>query len=335
VKAVFIGLDLLSVQLSNSRENHNISSLLHFQRKVGSYFQLDYIDRQNRFIGGKRPGAVFVVLEETMLEIEHHGWSEEVPLRKSADPIAVAAGTIGVIATGALLLALPIIAEAAVEPPAPERDAEPMEYVEARLLKLGEIKDEKALPDRVVPPQPTAPEEVLPLDRDEDRPEPPEEPEKKPERQPDAVSDNELRKVFEKARAFAEIQDDYTPEGHPDGVPDGEVTDPSLASIGATYGHRIKRIFLERWIVPTLLSESQLEGLRVKVNLRVDIEMVITDIEYLKESNSEIFNDSVKNAIERVREEVRTLPDPPEAIASRIFGGGINITFNGEEASYE
>jgi hypothetical protein len=251
------------------------------------------------------------------------------------DPVALAAGVLSVAALCGFLLALPKIASAGgILDSKTDAKTEPFEYIEARLLKWGEIKDKDALPDRIVPALPTAPEDVIALDRNENKPTP-EETEKKEKRQAGAVVDDKLRNVFDKARAFAEVQDDYIPEGHPDGVPDGDITDPALASIGATYGHRIKRIFLERWIVPTLLSEKALEKLKVKVNIRVDIDMVIVSVVFLTKSGNEIFDDSVRNAIDKVRVEVRSLPAPPEAIASNIFGGGLNLTFNGSEASYE
>jgi hypothetical protein len=63
--------------------------------------------------------------------------------------------------------------------------------------------------------------------------------------------------------------------------------------------------------------------------------MVITSVKFLDKSGNAMFDDSVQNAIDRVRQEVRTLPPPPEAIASNIFGGGINLKFNGREATYE
>ncbi len=252
------------------------------------------------------------------------------------DPIAVVGGAMGVIMLCGVLLALPVIATARGLSGDEEEGTEvPFEYVEARLLKWGEIKDKEALPDRIVPALPTAPDEVLALDRNENKPEPEQKKVKKPKRQAAAVSDDKLRQVFDKARAFAEIQDDYIPEGHPDGVPDGDVTDPALASLGATYGHRIKRLFLERWVVPTLLSEVQLKKLKAKVNIRVDIDMVIVTVKFLRKSGNGMFDDSVKNAIDKVRVEVRKLPSPPEVIASNIFGGGINLTFNGKEATYE
>jgi len=262
------------------------------------------------------------------------GVSDEKPLVRGADPVALVGGAGAVIIALVAMLLLPMISEARQKEDTLKVDSPPFEYIEARLLKFGEVKDDTKLPDRIVPALPTAPGEVLSLDMDENKPEPKIE-DDKPARQADAVTDDKLREVFDKARAFAEIQDDYIPEGHPDGVPDGDVTDPALASLGATYGHRIKRFFLDRWIVPTLLSEGELANLKVKVNIKVDIEVVIVSVTFLRKSGNRMFDDSVQNAIDRVGKEVRNLPTPPEAIAARVFGSGINLTFNGREASYE
>ncbi len=269
-----------------------------------------------------------------MIDLEIGDLGGEMPEPQGMDPLALVGGAATVVAAVVGILLLPVVAAAGFEARPERPDLPPFEYVEARLLKLGEIKDDTKLPDRIVPALPTAPDEVLPLDRDADRPEPEAKPEK-PEKQADAKLDDRLREVFDKARAFAEIQDDYVPEGHPDGVPDGDVTDPRLASLGATYGHRIQRLFLERWVVPTLLGEAQLKKLRAKVNIQVGADMTIADVEFLDESGNRLFDDTVTNAIERVRVEVRTLPAPPEAIAPNIFGGGINLIFNGAEARYE
>jgi hypothetical protein len=217
-----------------------------------------------------------------------------------------------------------------VEEPTRKSAAKPFEYVEARLLKLGEVKDDTKLPDRIVPALPTAPDEILPLDADENRVEN-DDPDEK-ERQPDAVTDDKLREVFDKARAFAEIQDDYVPEGSPDGVPDGDVTDPSLASIGNTYAHRLMRVFADRLVYPTLLSDDELQRLKAKVHFRVDVDMVITEVSFVDRSGNAMFDDAVQAAIDRVRAEVRNLPPPPEAIAPIVFGGGVNLTFNGADA---
>ncbi|MBN2716833.1 MAG: TonB C-terminal domain-containing protein [Deltaproteobacteria bacterium] len=253
------------------------------------------------------------------------------PSQTGSDPVALAGGTAGVIVFVVLMLLLPLLEKAGLGPDSDEAGDAPFEYIEARLLKLGEIKDEKALPDRIVPAMATAPEEVIALDRNAQKPEPPPK-EEKPERQVDAKDDDKLREVFDKARAFAEIQDDYVPEGHPDGVPDGDVTDPALASMGATYGRRITRYIRDRWIVPTLISDAERNGLKVTVTIKFNAEMTIIDYRILKSSGNRMFDDSVINAIERTQKEVRNLPEPPEAIASRVYGGGLAVKLYGADA---
>jgi hypothetical protein len=253
------------------------------------------------------------------------------PAETGSDPVALAGGTAGVIVFMVMILLLPLVEKAGIGASGDVSGDAPFEYVEARLLKSGEIKDEKELPDRIVPALPTAPREVIALDRNADKPEPPKK-EEKPRPQADAVNDDKLREVFDKARAFAEIQDDYVPEGHPDGVPDGDVTDPALASMGATYGRRITRFIKERWVVPTLISESELRDLKVKISLKFNAEMTIIEYRLLKSSGNRMFDDSVINAVERTQKEVRHLPEPPEAIAGRIYGGGMIVKLNGSDA---
>jgi hypothetical protein len=252
--------------------------------------------------------------------------------RTRIDGVAFTGGSISVLALIGLLLALPTLAAAnGIFGSDPYPDDKPFEYIEARLLKFGEIKDKEAMPDRIVPALPTAPENVLALDKNEQKEEP-EKKTKREKRQQAAAVDDKLRKVFEKARAFAEIQDDYVPEGHPDGVPDGDVTDPALASMGSTYGYRIKKIINERLTVPNLISKEQLNKLKVKILLKFDIDMTIVQFKFLRKSGNRLFDDSIQNAIDRVRTEVRQLPSPPEAIAGVVFGKGIAITLHGADA---
>ncbi|MBN2804604.1 MAG: TonB C-terminal domain-containing protein [Deltaproteobacteria bacterium] len=250
--------------------------------------------------------------------------------KHTKDPVALVLGSGGVIAAIVAMLLLPLVTRASAEK-SDQQAGEPFEYVEARILKFGEIKDDTKLPDRIVPPMPTAPEEIIPLDRDENKEEPPKK-EEIEEKQPDAVTDDKLRQVFEKARAFAEIQDDYVPEGHPDGVPDGDVTDPLLASMGATYGRKITKYIKERWIVPTLISDKEKAELHVKILIKFDSEMTITEFKILKGTKNRLFDDSVTNAVERTQKEVKHLPEPPDEVAPMIYGGGLVITLHGADA---
>lgn len=249
------------------------------------------------------------------------------------DPVALAGASIGVLVLMGIFLSVPSWTKmGTLFENQDSANTEPFEYVEARLLKWGEIKEQDAMPDRIVPALPTAPEEIIPLDRDSQKPPPTEEAPKKDRRQVGAVDDDKLRKVFDKARAFAEIQDDFIPEGHPDGVPDGDVTDPALASIGQTYGRRITQIIGEYFIIPTLLSESEKNRLKAKILLKFDIDMQIVDFKFVENSGNPIFDNAIQNAVDRVRKNVKKLPPPPEAIAHVVFGGGIVIKMHGKDS---
>lgn len=254
------------------------------------------------------------------------------PPARHTDPVALAGGTGGVIIALTGLLLLPGFSKMQPDAPISDNGNAPFKYVEARLLKQGEIKDEEALPDRIVPALPTAPEEVLPLDTKEQKPEPVKKQPKESEPQADAVTDEKLRQVFDNARAFAEIQDDYVPEGHPDGVPDGDVTDPALASLGDTYGRRITRYIQERLVYPTIIPDEVLKKLSVKIIIKFNVDMRIISYEVKKKSGNALFDDAVTNAIERTQKEAKDLPPPPEAIAPRIYGGGLMTTLHGADA---
>lgn len=252
--------------------------------------------------------------------------------KRPPDPVALAAGIASVIIVGALAISMPAIARAAAQGDMGASEVKPFEYIEARLLKYGEEKDPNKLPDRVVPPLPTQPEEVLALDRNETKPEP-EKKEEKKETQRDAVTDDKLREVFERAQAFAEVRDDFIPEGHPDGVPDGDVTDPALASVGATYGRRVVRAIDVRY--PTLIDESSLRKLKAKVHLRFDIDMRLVGYEFKQKSGNKLFDDAIAVRLDQIKTEETKLPSPPEAIAPNVFGGGIVITFHGKDGEYQ
>ena len=71
---------------------------------------------------------------------------------------------------------------------------------------------------------------------------------------------------------------------------------------------------------------------KVKILLKFDIDMTIVQFKILKRSGNRLFDDSIQNAIDRVRAEVKRLPTPPEAIAGVVFGRGIAITLHGADA---
>ena len=93
----------------------------------------------------------------------------------------------------------------------------------------------------------------------------------------------------------------------------------------------IKRVIKERLSIPNLISDEQLKKLKAKILLKFDIDMSIVQFKFLRRSGNRLFDDSIQNAIDRVRTEVRALPTPPEAIAGVVFGRGIAITLHGTD----
>ncbi len=108
-------------------------------------------------------------------------------------------------------------------------------------------------------------------------------------------------------------------------------SDKKLEELGATYGHKIKSIFMEKWILPSALSTEELEGLTAKVNMKFNLDMSIISTSIINSSGNKLFDDSVLGAIDRVRKESPSLPSPPEEIEANVFGGGINVKFKGAE----
>jgi len=212
-----------------------------------------------------------------------------------------------------------------------DSSAKPINFIAARLVRQGKPPDPKKLPDRIVPALPTAPPKTIPLDQNEAKAPPPQKP--KEEAQPDAVKDDKLRKVFNRARAFGEVTDNNVEEGSPDGVPEGEVTDPNEAALGDLYATRLYRLFKDRWVVPTLIAEKELDKMSCQVVIQLDADLSIHKFQIFKSSGNQLFDDSVLNAIQRVRDEVRKLPEPPSEIAPILFSAGMVLRFHGKDAS--
>jgi len=207
----------------------------------------------------------------------------------------------------------------------------PINFIPARLVRLGKPPDPNAMPQRVVPALPTAPPDSVAVSKEENPPPPKEKP-AKDKRQTDALDDEKLRKVFNRARAFGEITDDYMPEGSPDGVPEGEVTDPSQAQLGDIYATKLYRLFKDRWVVPTLISEKDLDDLKCSILIQLDADLSIHNYRVHRSSGNRLFDDSVLNAIKRINDEVRRLPEPPAPLAPVLFSAGLVLRFHGKDA---
>lgn len=211
-----------------------------------------------------------------------------------------------------------------------EESEKEVKFIVARLVKLGTPpEDSKAMPHRKVPALATGPKDQIPVSSELYPPDvqPPDE----EKALPFAVEDPKLRKIFDTARAFAEITDNLMVEGHPDGVPEGEVTDPSLVKAGDLYATKLYRIFKNMWVVPSLIPAGERIALIVKVKLVIGPDLKIHDYKFVKKSGNGQFDSSVIEIFKKFEAENKRLPEPPDEIASKLFEGGLVIRFHGKD----
>jgi len=211
-----------------------------------------------------------------------------------------------------------------------EEEETEVSFIVARLVKLGTPpEDTDSLPHRKVPALATGPKDKIPVSTELNPPE--NEPPSEEKALPFAVDDPKLREIFDTARAFAEIQDNPTVEGHPDGVPEGEVTDPALAKAGDLYATKLYKMFKNLWVVPSLITEKERQGLVVKVKIEIGTDLKISDYKLVKKSGNGQFDASVVEIFRKLEAEGRKLPEPPDEIAEKLFEGGLVIRFHGKD----
>jgi hypothetical protein len=211
-----------------------------------------------------------------------------------------------------------------------EEEETEVSFIVARLVKLGTPpEDTKSLPHRKVPALATGPRDNVPVSTELNPPE--NEPPSDEKALPFAVDDPKLREIFDTARAFAEVQDNPMVEGHPDGVPEGEVTDPALAKAGDLYATKLYKLFKGMWVVPSLITDKERQGLVVKVKLNIGFDLKITSFKLVKKSGNGQFDASVVEIFKKFEAEGTRLPEPPEEIAEKLFEGGLVIRFHGKD----
>ncbi len=212
-----------------------------------------------------------------------------------------------------------------------EEEEKELEFIVARLVKLGTLPEETAMPQRKVPALATGPRDKIPVSTELDPP--PVQPSSEDKALPFAKEDPKLRKIFDTARAFAQITDNPMVEGLPDGVPEGEVTDPALIKAGDLYATKLYRIFKGLWVVPSLITDKERSGLVVKVKLTIGPDLKIHDYNLVKRSGNSQFDGSVVEIFKKFEADDKRLPEPPDEIAGKLFEGGLVIRFHGKDYS--
>jgi len=193
--------------------------------------------------------------------------------------------------------------------------------VEARFVRLGEIRDPEKLPDRKVPPKATAPDDSTVVSKVNEPPPP-----QKPDagvRQAHAEEDS-IRRLTERAEAFAEIEQQRELEGDPNGVEDGTETE---AQAGDIYAGQLREFFKRGWTIPTTLGDTS--KLVSVVSVEITTQLKVGPFEVTRGSGEALFDQSIEDRINELKTLGTTVPEPPPEVAAKFLGRSITLNFRG------
>jgi outer membrane biosynthesis protein TonB len=197
--------------------------------------------------------------------------------------------------------------------------------VEARFVRLGDVFDPKKLPNRRVPRKSTAPDQKTVVSKNPRTPKP----------QPDAgtppanAEKDLIARLGDRAQMFAEIAEKREQEGDPKGVEWGTETE---GREGDLYRGQLVAFFQRGWSVPTVLSEDVVRRLVTSVVVEITAESRVGDYKVVRPSEEPLFDQSVTNRLQELRQSGTTIPQPPPDVASQFIGKEIRIDFNGRNA---
>jgi hypothetical protein len=233
------------------------------------------------------------------------------------------------IALAFALHAIPVVAILLrVYYPAPQVEEQPLvsqPVIGANLLKLGKPLDPKQLPDRLVPKARTAPQPKIVASR--------EEPAHKSEKTdagppPPNAQDSDIQRLIAKSDPFAEDAGRQRPEqGFLNGSDAGTETDPSKVRAGDLYAAQLRAFFHDRWQIPTVISQGEVNKLCTKITIAIDPHMRIWFVQQnpVKASGNDLFDDSARSMLQKLEDDHTILPEPPPEIAATFRNQRIQI----------
>lgn len=208
-------------------------------------------------------------------------------------------------------------------------------FIVARLVRLGVPPDPKKLPPKLVAPKPQTPKKIIEVTKAKKETTKLAKREKKAnpiQSQATTVKKKKrLEDVFKEARMFEEVDALSPLPGHPEGIKGGEIIDPQLASQGNLYATKIYQLFKERWAIPLTIPQDKLSRLRCEVKIKLGPSLEIQRYEIETPSLDPVFDASVLEAIQRVKEEIGSLPPAPKGIQEWLKKGGLLLGFNGKD----
>jgi len=203
---------------------------------------------------------------------------------------------------------------------------EPDTYIEervvaARFVQLGKKRDPRKLPDRIVPRQSTRPDKATVVSKNPDPVKPPKEKEKEPD---DPIEDDIMR-LGDRAKAFAEIAEEREREGDPNGVEWGTETE---AQPGDIYVGQLVAFFKRGWTVPNTIGDTS--KLKAVAEVEITRDLKVGPSRILQSSGVPLFDESVEERFQQLRTLGTTLPEPPLEVANQFLGRKLNVEFIGK-----
>ena len=203
----------------------------------------------------------------------------------------------------------------------------PIEVIEARFVRLGKKKPERALPSKEIPeapqqaPVPEAPESnpaaAVPTGKADKGM-------TKPKDKRDKPPEDLLSQLGERAGAISDLSKGPELEGDPDGIEEGTQatgTDREIY-IGKLYSY-----FRRGFRTPTSIPADELQKLTCVLELSVTEDGRVEGYEITRPSGNESFDAAVRRRVDEA--EGAELPAPPESIAHQVLGNTISLRFFG------
>lgn len=194
------------------------------------------------------------------------------------------------------------------EPPPPE-----VEFVEARLIKLGRQFDPRELPNRIREARTTAPSSPSEIPRQGAQRV------HRPDDASNTAVEDLLARIGSSADEQAAIVNRAEQEGDPNGVAEGTHT----ADEGDAYQTYLYRFFRRGFQMPTSITDEERRGLRATVRIRTSAAGQIEGYEIASPSGNADFDQAVRLRLDQAVGAY--LDDPPEEERATYFGTSFPI----------
>lgn len=208
-----------------------------------------------------------------------------------------------------------------------EKPRVPVPFVEANLLKLGRPVEASKLPDRFIPKKNLAPKKEAHASRED----PPKERTDAGAPPPPDAEDSKLTQLIKNSNLVAADAGKLPPaEGHADGTDGGTEMDRNKVRQGDRFPGMLRAFLQSRWQLPSVISVGEASKLCVPVSIATTRDMKIWNVSVNGSSGNQVFDDSARAMLFRVRDSGAQLPEPPPEEAERYRQRSILLRLCGQ-----